>query len=192
MKILKNIAWSVLAIWGIALLVSVFVSDKQTSDKTEVAPSVVAQSPVAETTEPVTSQASGKPSDLTCYPYKPIVEGDRISANFNGSGCVGYFNAYALATNSGNAAVLKQLNDPELQLYIENVAKLADIIEESCPRDGLAEELKGYQRGKEILEMNIALVKSGSMPLSTIQERAKQCQSVYEYYGGILNKRLAN
>lgn len=192
MKTLKNIAWIVFALWGIGLIISIFSSDSESSNKAETESSVGAASPIGENTDSVSSHSPVNQSDLTCYPYIPVVSGDRNSVNLNGSACVGYFHAYTLASNSGNTAALNQLNNPEIQKYIETVAKIADTIEESCPRDGLSEMQKGYSNGKAMFEINISLVSIGSVLDSTIVERGKQCQLVYEYYGGILNNRLSN
>lgn len=192
MKKLKPIFLAVVAIWGFALLINVIISSFGTSEETELGATIVAEEPLAASAHAVTQPAQGNTSNLTCYPYRPIVDGDQNALNLSGSACIGYFNAYAIATNSGNAAVLRQLNDPQVQLFTENAARLADVIEESCPRAGLPDALKGYERGQEILEMNVTFVGSGLMQLSTLQARARQCQSVYEYYGGILNQRMSN
>ncbi len=190
---LKPILWAVVAIWGFGVLLNAIMSSDSSSEQAELEDTIATEETLAAaSTQAATQLAPENASNLTCYPYQPIAESPPNTLHLSGSACIGYFYAFAIATNSENAAALRQLNDPSIQLFNENVAKLADIIEESCPREGLSDQLKGYTRGQEMLEINMAFVQGGSMQPSTLAARGRQCQSVYEYYGDILNQRMSN
>lgn len=191
-KKLKPILWGILGIWVVAVLLNGFMSDPDITEQAERHSSGVSGQELADASRPEAERNQSQADDLECYPYAPIVPGDQVALNLNGSAYIGYSHAYSLASSQLNPETLSQLKDPETTLFVERLAEFTDLIERKCPRDNLPEELMGYDSGKEIFEVNWALYMNDLLPLETLLARRDQSLDVLTHYSEIFINRLEN